>query len=77
MAKQSFTLNLTCVNKNTNMQGGNVQFALDPIPTKSPAGQPAQPALSTRKVINFQTSDVSDLDGFEPKGNYKITIEKS
>lgn len=75
MAKQNFSLNLTCVNKNTNLQGGNVQFALDPKPNPVAGTQPGQQML-TRKVINFQTSDVADLDGFDPKGSYKITIEK-
>lgn len=70
MAKQILQIKTEVINKNTNKNGGNVQLAVDVKAAPDPG------KATARKVVNFQTTSISDLVGFDPGDKVTITFEK-
>lgn len=66
----SLILTAECITKNERKGNGNVLFAVD-VATQNVDGKPQATA---RKVLNYQTSDPVELDGFKVGKNYSIAI---
>jgi len=66
MAKTLLTIKAECIAKNERKNGGNILFAVD---VKSD-----DKGATARKVLNYQTSDKGELEGFKTDTQYTITI---
>jgi len=66
MAKTLLTIKAECIAKNERKNGGNILFAIDVKTDEKEA--------TARKVLNYQTSDKKELEGFKTDTQYTITI---
>ncbi len=69
MAKQILSVKAECIAVNLKKGGGNVLLAVD----MTEQAESAQGPLA-RKVLNYQTTDTKELDGFKVGAQVTVTF---